>query len=65
MRRCTGVREITGERLGSALRQLAEDLVAERRRVAELERENRQLKQELEQLRRSAAQRAIEAALSS
>lgn len=60
-----GVREITGQRIGSALRQLAEDLVAERRRVAELERENRELRQELEQLRRSAAQRAIEAALSS
>ncbi len=64
MRGCAGVREITGERIGSALRQLAEDLVAERRRVAQLERENRELRLELEQLRRAVAQRAIETALS-
>lgn len=58
------MRDLTGERVGTALRALAQDLVAERRRVAELERENRQLRHELEQLRRAAAQREIEAALS-
>jgi regulator of replication initiation timing len=64
MRVCAGVREITGERIGTALCQLAEDLVAERRRVAQLERENRELRLELERLRRAVAQREIEAALS-
>ena len=59
-----GVREIAGERIGTALRKLAEDLVAERRRVVQLERENRELRQELEQLRRSVAEREVEAALS-
>lgn len=42
------------ERIGSALRRLAEDLVAERRRVALLERENRVLRTELEKLRAQA-----------
>jgi cell division protein FtsB len=45
------VREVTGEQLGSALRKLAEDLVIERRRVARLERENRELRAELEALK--------------
>jgi AMMECR1 domain-containing protein len=64
MRGCIGVKEITGEQLGSALRQLAADLATARRRVVELERENRELEQELEQLRRSVAEREVEAALS-
>ena len=43
---------ITGEQLSSVLRQLAVDLVAERRRVARLERENRELRGQIEALRR-------------
>jgi hypothetical protein len=58
------MREISSQRLGTALRALAEDLVTERRRVTLLERENRELKRELEQLRRSAAERNVEAILS-
>ena len=57
------MREISSQRLGTALRALAEDLVTERRRVTLLERENRELKRELEQLRRSAAERNVEAIL--
>ena len=34
-------------RIGTALRRMAEDLVAARRRVAELERENRRLRARL------------------
>ena len=48
------VRELAGERIGTALRRLAEDLVAERRRVVHLERENRELRAQIEALRRSA-----------
>ena len=40
------------ERLGSALHALAGELVAERRRIAELERENARLKQRVEMLER-------------
>jgi len=58
------VRELKGERIGIALRQLAEDLVSERRRVALLERQNHELRQELEELRRSPAEEEVEAALS-
>jgi regulator of replication initiation timing len=58
------MREISGERLGTALRTLAQDLVSERRRVTQLERENRELRRELEQLRHSVADREIEAVLS-
>ena len=47
--------EITGERLGTALRELAEDLISERRRVGQLERQNRELRQQLASLRSSAA----------
>lgn len=39
------------ERLGSALQGLARELVAERQRVAVLERENKRLRAELETLR--------------
>jgi hypothetical protein len=38
---------VDGQRIGSALRGLAEDLVAERRRVLFLRRENRELREEL------------------
>lgn len=47
------VRELTNERVGFALRQLAEDVVTERRRVRRLERENRELREQLELLTRS------------
>jgi cell shape-determining protein MreC len=63
MQGCARVREISGERVGSALRKLAEDLVTERRRVAQLERENRELRRELEQVQRLVAEREVEAAL--
>jgi cell division protein FtsB len=43
------------ERIGSALHALASDLVTERRRVARLERENRQLRAEVERLERELA----------
>lgn len=56
--------EINGDRIGTALRQLAEDLVSERGRVAHLERENQELRQELEELRESLTEREVEAALS-
>jgi phage shock protein A len=39
------------DRIGSALRRMAEDLVKERRQVLELRRENRRLRDELEQLK--------------
>lgn len=47
----SGTRRTVGDRearIGSALRRMAEDLVAARRRVADLERENRQLRAWLE-----------------
>lgn len=44
------VKELTSERVGFALRQLAEDVVTERRRVRKLERENRELRAQLELL---------------
>jgi hypothetical protein len=47
------VRELSSERVGSALRQLAEDVVTERRRVRRLQRENRELRAQLELLTRS------------
>jgi hypothetical protein len=49
------VKEVSSEQIGTALRCLAADLVAERRRVALLERENRELRSQLEELRGSAA----------
>jgi hypothetical protein len=49
------VKEVSSEQIGTALRRLAADLVAERRRVALLERENRELRSQLEELRGSAA----------
>jgi hypothetical protein len=47
------VNELSRQRVGSALRRMGEDLVAERRRVILLTRENQQLREELERLRRS------------
>jgi hypothetical protein len=47
-----------GSRLGSVLHKLAEDLVAERRRVSALRRENDELRAELVLLRR-AQSRAV------
>jgi hypothetical protein len=49
------VKEVGPERVGRALRKMAEDLVTERRRVVLLERENRQLKAQLEELQRLLA----------
>ena len=47
--------EVGPERVGRALRKMAEDLVTERRRVVLLERENRELKAQLEELQRLLA----------
>ena len=47
------VSEVGVDRVGRALRRMAEDLVTERRRVVLLQRENRELRTQLEELRRS------------
>ena len=49
------MKQVEPERVGRALRQMAEDLVTERRRVALLERENRELKSEVAELKRLLA----------
>jgi cell shape-determining protein MreC len=49
------VNEVGPERVARALRKMAEDLVTERRRVAVLQRENRELRAQLEELQRVAA----------
>jgi chaperonin cofactor prefoldin len=49
------VKEVGPDRVGRALHKMAEDLVTERRRVALLERENRKLRSQLEELQRSVA----------
>jgi hypothetical protein len=49
------VDEATLQRVGSALRRMGEDLVAERRRVMILTRENEALRAQLEELRRALA----------
>jgi hypothetical protein len=54
------MKQVEPERVGRALRQMAEDLVTERRRVVLLQRENRQLKTELEELRRVVAARDVD-----
>ena len=46
------------DRIGSALRALAADLVAEKQRVAVLRKENRELREELDALRRLRCYRA-------
>ena len=48
---------VSREQVGSALRRLAQDLIEERRRVAELERENRDLKARVEALERTVGKR--------
>ncbi len=47
--------EVGPERVARALRKMAEDLVTERRRVVVLERENRKLRAQLEELQRLVA----------
>ncbi|MGO9497634.1 MAG: hypothetical protein ACLQA5_13165 [Solirubrobacteraceae bacterium] len=47
--------EVGPERVARALRKMAEDLVTERRRVVILQRENRELRAQLEELRRLVA----------
>jgi hypothetical protein len=49
------VNEVGPERVGRALRKMAEDLVTERRRVVLLQRENRELRSQLEELQRLVA----------
>ena len=49
------MKQVEPERVGRALRQMAEDLVTERRRVVLLQRENRQLRAQLEELQRRLA----------
>jgi hypothetical protein len=49
------VNEVGPERVARALRKMAEDLVTERRRVVVLERENRKLRAQLEELQRVVA----------
>jgi hypothetical protein len=51
------VDEVTRQRVGSALRRMGEDLVAERRQVLLLTRENQQLREEVERLRVALAAR--------
>jgi hypothetical protein len=48
------VKDVSSEQIGTALRRLAADFVAERRRVALLERENRELRAQLEGLQQPA-----------
>jgi len=61
---CRKMKQVEPERVGRALRQMAEDLVTERRRVVSLQRENRQLKTELEELRRVAAEHGVDTSVS-
>jgi len=61
---CPKMKQVEPERVGRALRQMAEDLVTERRRVVLLQRENRQLKTELEELRRVAAEHGVDTSVS-
>ena len=48
---------VSREQVGSALRRLAQDLIEERRRVAELEHENRELKARIEALEGTVGKR--------
>ena len=52
------VKEVGPERVARALRKMAEDLVSERRRVVALERENRELRGQLEELQRLIGERS-------
>jgi cell division septum initiation protein DivIVA len=56
------VDQATLQRVGSALRRMGEDLVAERRRVILLTRENEDLRAQLAELRRAATNEAPAAA---
>ena len=49
------VKEVGPHRVARALHKMAEDLVTERRRVVLLERENRELRSQLEELQRAMA----------
>jgi hypothetical protein len=55
------VDEVDRQRVGSALRRMGEDLVAERRQVMLLTRANARLRAELERLRAALAERAARA----
>ena len=55
MPRSGNVKEVGPDRVARALHKMAADLVTERRRVVVLERENRELRSQLEELRRSIA----------
>jgi hypothetical protein len=48
---------VSREQVGTALRRLAQDLIAERRRAAALECENRELRAQLERLERALRER--------
>jgi hypothetical protein len=55
VRASPAVKEVSSEQIGTALRRLTADLVAERRRVALLERENRELRAQLARLQERGA----------
>lgn len=55
--------EVRAHRIGTALRQMAEDLAAERRRSTFLARENRELRAQLERLQNAELERLREAEL--
>lgn len=54
-----GSARVGSERLGSALHALATDLVAERRRAARLERENKELRAQIHALQARLAPKAV------
>lgn len=56
-----GSARVGSERLGSALHALATDLVAERRRAAKLERENKELRAQLHALQARLIPKAVAA----
>ncbi len=57
------VKEVGPDSVGRALRRMAEDLVAERRRVVLLQRENRELRMQLEELQRAIEARSSDSSL--
>ena len=54
--------DVRAQRIGTALQQMAEDLVAERRRSMRLARENQALRAQLEELRAAELERLRRAA---
>ena len=52
---------MSGELLGTALHKLVQELIAERRRIVLLERENRELKAKIESVEKIAASATGEA----